>query len=686
MTPTGLKKIQAIPINRITENKSQKKKLIPQTSIAVNLPVKRAARSTKSSFYVDSSEDSDEPISKVSKKNHKAVKKSSDENKSNKKAKKTKISSNFVKTSKKANKLQNTKNKSKNKSSKYLTKTLTKDKQSKSNYNKMIQKRTQRMSSFKGRVDYNYLAKKGEKNNRNEKKCITTKKKTNLQIKKQRKTLDDYLPLIRKYRQLIPENQPFVRIERLKFNAAHFTNEQIRLTSDIDLFRDGAAFYGLLGNIFNHLSLTEKLGCSIVCRLWNRALNEDAAWHNIPLKNLVLHDLRALERLVLKRETKVIFLNNVDIVGKAVDYELCRLSSVKELNVQEPSSSLLLKKLIIACNELENVFVTDSNLHDLSNINIYIRKLDAQNVIVSETENRLLKTWSDLESLSVHSFDPKFYYNMGLLLSLKHLKLKQLSITNNISQFIENIPNIEYIEFAPEYSNINFADGNKAIVESLKHCPSLKRLTWITVKEISIKKEKVQIKTIKNEIPVVELNDINISLAKTENTQQSTLFKTPESLNKAELENLNVCNETEKMEVDVCIPEEKSDSDNQMEAEEVSKTISQQQDNKNIEIFDCLKTFDENKSSAIADKKFENEVGSNDKKDEIKQDFENIKEDLSSMANEHILVKNEEEEQRKSIEIHTESLQLLALKTYLKSSLSECEVRFKIVKKINYVD
>lgn len=686
MTPTGLKKIQAIPINRVTENKSAKKKPIPQTSKTVNLPVKRAARSTKSSFYVDSSEDSDEPIIKVAKKSHKGVKKSLDANKSNKKATKTKISSNIIKTPKKANKLQTTKNKSKNKSSKYLTKTLTKDKQkSKSNYNKMIQKRTQRISSFKGRVDYNYLAKRGEKNNRNEKKCITTKKKKNLQIKKQRKTLDDYLPLIRKYRQLIPENQPFVRIERLKFNAAHFTNEQIRLTSDIDLLRDGAAFYGLLGNIFNHLSLAEKLGCSIVCRLWNRALNEDAAWHNLPLKNVVLHDLRALERLVLKRETKIIFLNNVDIVGKAVDYELCRLSSVKELNVQEPSSSLLLKKLIVACNDLENVVVTDTNLHDLSNINIYIKKLNAQNCIVSETENRLLKTWSDLESLSVHSFDPRFYYNMGLLLSLKHLKLKQLSITNNISQFIENIPNIEYIEFTPEYSNINYADGNKAIVESLKHCPSLKRLTWITVKEISIKKEKVEIKTIKNEIPVAELKDINISLAKTENTQQSTLFKIPESLNKAESDSLNVCNETEKMEVDVCSPDEKADSDNQMETEEASKTISQQQDNdKNIEIFDCLKTSDGNKSSTLADKNFENEVGSNDKKEEIKQDFENIKEDL--MANENILVKNEEEEQRKSIEIHTESLQLLALKTYLKSSLSECEVSFKIVKKFNYVD
>lgn len=675
MTPTGLKKIQAIPINRVTENKSPKKKPIPQTSKTVNLPVKRAARSTKSSLYVDSSEDSDEPISKV-------VKKS----KSNKKATKTKISSNFVKTSKKSNKLQTTKNKSKNKSSKYLTKTLTKDKQkSKSNYNKMIQKRTQRISSFKGRVDYNYLAKRGEKNNRNEKKCITTKKKKNLQIKKQRKTLDDYLPLIRKYRQLIPENQPFVRIERLKFNAAHFTNEKNRLTSDIDLLRDGAAFYGLLGNIFNHLSLADKLGCSIVCRLWNRALNEDAAWHNLPLKNVVLHDLRALERLVLKRETKVIFLNNVDIVGKAVDYELCRLSSVKELNVQEPSSSLLLKKLINACNELENVVVTDTNLHDLSNINIYIKKLNAENCIVSETENRLLKTWSDLESLSVHSFDPRFYYNMGLLLSLKHLKLKQLSITNNISQFIENIPNIEYIEFTPEYSNINYADGNKAIVESLKHCPSLKRLTWITVKEISIKKENVEIKTIKNEIPVAELKDINISLPKTENTQQSTLFKIPESLNKAESDSLNVCNEIEKMEIDVCIPDEKADSENQMETEEVSETISQQQDNdKNIET--CLKTSDGNKSSTLTDKNFENEVGCNDKKDEIKQDFGNIKEDLSFMANENILVKNEEEEQRKSIEIYTESLQLLALKTYLKSSLSECEVSFKIVKKFNYVD
>lgn len=752
LTPTGIKKIQAIPIGvennkkspaKASKNTTVKKAQTPKatkstivspraTKSTIVLPRKRPARSTKLT-YVDSSDDSDEPLKKVAKKipqTQKSVKKGLvvDKKTNNKKVVKTKSLSSYKKTTNKPNKRKTPTIKSK-KISNWSTKTQKPTKtqkqakptpKNKSGYKKMIQKRTQRISNINTRVDYGYMSKKGVQNGNTGKKYVVSKKKF-LQAKKQRKTLDDYLPLIRKYRNLIPENQPYVRVARLKFSAAHFTKERIRLTSDIDLFRDGSAFYGLLGHIFNHLDLAGKLRAVQVCRLWNRASNEDAAWNNVPLKNVVLHDLRPLERLILKRETKVILLDNVDIMGKAADYELCRLSCVKELIIQENSSPLLLNKLFLACNELENVVIPDTNLDGLSNLNIYVKSLNAENSIVSEYENRLLKTWSDLEKLVVHSFDPKFYYNMGLLLSLKYLKLKQLSITSNIAQFIENIPNIEYIEFTPEYFNINNVDGNKAIVESLKHCPSLKKLTWITVKEIEIEKEKIDIKPVKTikeeETPVAEKveNDEISTVANKEEAQThdelpnflttiQEMAKNEEAQTDEQLpESSTTIQETvpEKMEVDdspQTVNLHLASTDVQMETDDVPQPIPQTQEDaksldnavqehvtqleENADLFDFLKTTEATESSALPDKETESKITMADKEDKIKEDLDEIEEeDVKS-------VKDECKDELKFIlsKFEIDSLQLLALKTYLKSSLPECEVTFKVIKKYNYID
>lgn len=681
LTPTGIKKIQAIPVgianNKKSPVKASKNKYSTakknQTSIVVS-------RKRTAPLYVDSSGDSDEPLHKVAKRyplNHKSVKKLSGvtSKKVGKSLSIRKSTGNNRETQIKKPKKNSVKAQKKNR------------KTQKSNYKKkMIQKRNQRISNVKSRVDYGYLVKRGVQNGSKGKKCTIAKKKELLQTKKQKKNLDDYLPLIWRYRHLIPERQPFVRIERIKFSAAYFTKDRIRLPSDIDLFRDGAAFYGLLGDIFSNLDLVGKLHVSQVCRFWNRALNEDAAWYKLPLINVVMHDLRPLERLILKRETKVILLENVDISGKAADYELCRLSCVKDLIVRENSSPLLLSKLLIACNELENVVSPDTNLDDFSNLNILIKSLSAENIIVSESENRLLKTWSDLEKLTVHSFDPTFYYNMGLLLSLKHLKLKQLSITNNISQFIENIPNIEYIEFAPEYSNINYTDGNKAIVESLKHCPSLKKLTWTIVKEIEIKKEKmytIPIKAIKSEEHLVAEKF-------EENDNNST---TNEKASDSGLD----YEQHEKMEVDECLAIEnpshrpieiKTDkAPNTLQTHEdinvVQQNVTEGQDNK--ELFDCLKSSEDTETFALPEKRTKESEG-NDKKDKVKPDLEEIKED--SVKDDNVSVKEERKDELLLglINFEIDSLQLLALKTYLKSSLPECEVIFKAVKKYNYVD
>lgn len=311
---------------------------------------------------------------------------------------------------------------------------------------------------------------------------------------KTRRNLEDYFPLIRKYRHLLPEEQPVIRLTRLKFNASHHTGEKFRLPSDVDLFRDSAALYGLLGLIFNNLDLKSKLAASSCCRLWNRASKEDQPWQILPLSNIIIHDAKPLERLILKRETKHVILDGVETVGKALDYEFCRLSSIKSLTIKNVIDTSVVNRFLIACNELENINLeSETNLTTINNATIYLKRVYADSVKISENENYLLRKWSDLEILKVNSFDSTYYDKMGLLLSLKHLNIKELNVTPQIGHFFENIPNVEYLEFKPEYDGISFADGNKAIVESLKHCPSLKRLIWINIEEIEIKLEKPEV-------------------------------------------------------------------------------------------------------------------------------------------------------------------------------------------------
>lgn len=683
LTPTGIKKIQAIPIEvkksppakptkkvtstsaKNSRNQSSKKgKSIQKTSVTSTKRTARAA--TKPVFYDDSSDDSDEPLKNLAKKPPSSSKKKVTPTKKSPKYKKTKQV-----TKKQVAKTKKSTAKSKPKPAKISTYAKQK---------KMIQKRNQRI-----RLDYGYMSSKAVHNGRSGKKYMTKKF---LQVKKQKKTIDDYQPLIRKYRYLIPDDS-YVRIERLKFCASHFTKERFRLPSDIDLFRDGASFYGLLGKIFDHMDLIGKINALGVCRLWNRASNEDAAWQTINLRNVNIHDLRPLERLILKRETTKILMDNVDVLGKAVDYELCRLSCVKELVVRENASPILLGKFLISCNNLENVVIPDTKLDYLCHLNIYVKSLNAENAIVSESENRLLKTWSDLETLAVHSFDPRSYYNMGLLLSLKSLKLKQLCITYNIAQFIENIPNIEYIEFTPEYFDISYAEGNKAIVESLKHCPSLRKLTWIIVKKVELKHEKVEEeKPVKIEIKQDEkMEDEEENAAKvTETPEKMDVDMQPPPENTLQPENVQEESFTQpeitQMETDT-LPQDI------IQTQDPPQTLgeNQIQTENNTDLFDCLKeptqesteppptVTDEGNNETIDESKV-----TSMEKEEVKEEPEED-EDVES-------VKNESECEQKSHKDYyqPDSLQLLTFKVYCKSSLPDCEVTFKVVKIYEYID
>uniref|UniRef100_A0A336JYF8 CSON007358 protein n=1 Tax=Culicoides sonorensis TaxID=179676 RepID=A0A336JYF8_CULSO len=644
LTPTGVKKIESIPIKYVVEkktnlntskNKSSSKTLTNTTPKTTTSASCKRPIATRFYSYIDSSDDSDEPLRKKTKGNASSTKKNQKFTRINSKRSKT----TNVKLTSKHSKVSN-----KPKVNNYKTK--------KSNIKKMIHKSTKRSSNY--RMDSAYASKKRTQNLKSniKKNYVSHNKKTNLLSRKKNKDIEDYLPLIKKYQHLISQNQPYVKLERLKFCAHHFTKERMRLSSDIDLFRDSAVLYGLLGKIFNYLDLTGKLFASKVCHLWNRAINEDAAWQKLPLKNLCINDLKPIERLILKRETNEIILHNVDLCGKAEDYEFSRLSSVKTIIIEKNSSPLLINKFLIACNELEDVKTTETNFDNLRSLNNYVKSLNAENTIVGDTENRLLKTWADLEKVIVHSFDPNFYHNMGLLLSLKYLKLKQLWITANIAQFIENIPNIEYLEFSSDHLTDRNIDGNRAIVESLKHCPSLKKLIWIIVKEIEIKEEKFEIKVQKleekKEIPIDEETHTNLEVSKAINQQI------------CEFQSLSDDMETEQNQTNDEIIQK--DEFNKCDTKTtITVSYLPKEDHSNVNLYESLKSIQESGASEVETKKPKDD----DDKEMIEQSYkiENIVD--SSFSS--VLPKNNE----------ISDLQLMALEVFLKTSLPECQVIFK---------
>lgn len=314
---------------------------------------------------------------------------------------------------------------------------------------------------------------------------------------------DHYAIVLKKYKHLLPDAEPVVKVRPLSFKASHHTGEPYRLPSDVDLIRDSAAFYDILGAIFQNLDVYDKYKAISVCKLWNRAGKEESAWRKIILRNRSLTNLKPLERLILKHETEILDFKGVTVIESANQYDFCRLSSVRTLIFSE-TDDLFVTKLLRGCNELEHISIFDEDLEVLKETSSTLKTILAPIGIIQEGIDKTLKRFYDLEKLQVLTVDPDSYNFVGLLLSLKELRLTHLHVTEDIQNFIENIPNIEYMSFNPVYNSSNVYDGdvNRKFVEALKRCPSLKKLEWVTYEEVVIVEKK-------EEEPIEEAEIIN---------------------------------------------------------------------------------------------------------------------------------------------------------------------------------
>lgn len=282
--------------------------------------------------------------------------------------------------------------------------------------------------------------------------------------------------LEKKYNVLLPERLPVVAVKRLQFKSSYFTYQDIKSSSDVDLFRDSATLYILLGKIINKLEIKDKYSALAVCHLWNRAGNEASAWKSIIIQNRVLNDLNFLQRKILKHETEHLYLENVS-ASDDLQNDFCKFNSVQSLECFNTDIKFA-KKILRACNHLVTL---NANLKDqsiLQEIHPYVKNINLKNIVLDIENHKIIKTFCDLETLTVKSIDPNCYKSISLFFSIKNLNLAELCVNQDIQSFIECVPNIESLEFMPVYNSLNQTEANNLMIEALKRCPSLRRLVW----------------------------------------------------------------------------------------------------------------------------------------------------------------------------------------------------------------
>lgn len=280
-----------------------------------------------------------------------------------------------------------------------------------------------------------------------------------------------------KYNVLLPDRQPIVSLKRIQFKSSHFTKDHKRQLSKKDVMRDSAIIYETLGLVINNLEIKDKYSALAVCKLWNRAGNENKAWRNILIKNRYI-DISILQRLILKNDTEYLRFEDVEMSQKSKTTEFFRFSSVQTLEYYKSDQNLL-RKLLQACNHLVsfNSDTEDDCLLEL--IHPYVKNLCMENLTLNQNNNKVLKNLVDLEKLVVKTIDPSCYKLINLLFSIKQLKIITLHINNDIQSLIESVPNIETLEFTSIYTEFDSYATNYLMIEALKRCPSLKKIRWL---------------------------------------------------------------------------------------------------------------------------------------------------------------------------------------------------------------
>lgn len=311
---------------------------------------------------------------------------------------------------------------------------------------------------------------KSSKNINLSKKKMATKSTT------KKETAQKLNNILKKYKHLLPENDPIVKLTRIKFKSSHYTGEPVRLSSDVNLFRDSAALYKILSHIFQNLNIIDKQQAFMVCKLWSIVRNEELIWKKIVLSKCIVNNVEAMERIILKYETNKIILDNVSLNDKNVtELKMSHLHAIKSITCNIVDD-VLMKRLLNSCTSLENVNIVDKNINILAEASFTLKTIIAPNCVVCINLTKSLKNFIDLEKLQIKSFDSGCYKSMGLLLPLKELILDNLDINEDIDNLIENIPNIEYMRFFPNFRE----NENKLVyfkfIESLKRCPSLKKI------------------------------------------------------------------------------------------------------------------------------------------------------------------------------------------------------------------
>lgn len=277
----------------------------------------------------------------------------------------------------------------------------------------------------------------------------------------------------RKYDVDLGNKVPIVSVKRLKFNASSFGGSESKV--DEDFLSKSAAMYNMLGKIFNVLEVKDRYSASACCRLWNRAAKESTAWKNIIMKNKFITDLSTLQRKVLKYETEYIYLEKVFGGSSSFVQDFCRFNTIVTFVCYQTETSLI-KKILKACNQLKYFKSDTADDSILEDLNPYINVLEIENIAINHENTKIIKNFTDLETLRIKTIEPYCYKSISLFFSIKNLTLATLLINNDIQNVVECIPNIECLEFTPVMEEY---DSNSLVVEALKRCPSLKKLHWV---------------------------------------------------------------------------------------------------------------------------------------------------------------------------------------------------------------